>query len=182
MEKRVECLDGYSYKTAMNKDGHTRQTTLSPGVHFGQLTQIRDYGGLIMAESHYVPGSIIPMHIHETASFTVILQGEYIEEHRAQAFDCFPGKVLFRTAGEQHCDRIASKGAHCVMLETRPTWQDRLAATRLPSSVCQMHDKQNVMLRLRGELSIVDDVTPLAVEALVLELCCLPPESLIGGG
>lgn len=151
-------------------------------MHFGQLTQIRDYGGLIMAESHYAPGSIVPMHIHETASFTVILQGEYIEEHRAQAFDCFPGKVLFRTAGEQHCDRIGSKGAHCVMLEMRPTWQDRLAATRLPSSVCQMHDKQNVMLRLRGELSIVDDVTPLAVEALVLELCCLPPESLIGGG
>lgn len=125
-----------------------------------------------MAESHYAPGSITPMHVHETASFTVILHGEYMEEHRAQVFDCSPGKILYRTAGERHCDRIGSSGAHCVMLEMRPTWQERLDAMRLPSSVCQMHDRRDVLLRLRGELSIVDDMTPLAVEALVLELCC----------
>ena len=156
----------------MNKDRQTRQTTLPPGAHFGQLMQMRDFGGLIMAESHYAPGSITPMHIHETTSFTFILQGEYMEEHRAQVFDCSPGRILFRSAGEQHCDRIGSSGAHCLMLEMRATWQERLAATRLPSSVCQMHDKQNVLLRLRRELNMVDDVTPLAVEGLVLELCC----------
>jgi AraC family transcriptional regulator len=156
----------------MYKDGQTRQTPLPPGAHFGQLTQMRDFGGLIMAESHYAPGFITPMHVHETASFTVILHGEYMEEHRAQVFDCFPGKILFRTAGAQHCDRIGSSGAHCVMLEMRPTWQERLDATPLPSSVCQMHDRRDVLLRLRRELTIVDDMTPLAVEALVLELCC----------
>jgi AraC family transcriptional regulator len=156
----------------MHKDGQTRQTLLPPGAHFGQLTQICDFGGLIMAESHYAPGSNTPMHIHETASFTVILRGEYMEEHRVQVFNCFPGKILFRAAGEQHCDRIGYSGAHCVMLEMRPAWQERLAATQLPFSVCQMHDTQDVLLRLRRELTIVDEMTPLAVEALVLELCC----------
>jgi AraC family transcriptional regulator len=125
-----------------------------------------------MAESHYAPGLITPRHTHETASFTVILHGEYVEEHRAQSFDCSPGRILFRTAGEQHCDRIGSSGAHCVMLEMRSSWPERLNAKRLPSSACQMRDGNDLLLRLRRELTIVDDTTPLAVEALVLELCC----------
>jgi quercetin dioxygenase-like cupin family protein len=109
----------------MYKDGQTRQPSLPPGAHYGQLTQMRDFGNLLMAESHYAPGSVTPMHIHETASFIVTLSGEYMEEHRGQVFDCFPGRILFRTAGERHCDRIGSSGAHCVMLEMRPTWQQR---------------------------------------------------------
>ena len=170
--RRVECFDGHWYEATMHKDGQTRQAALPPGAHFGQLTQMRDFGGLIMAESRYAPGSMTPVHVHETASFTVILRGEYMEEHRGQVFDCFPGKILFRNAGEQHRDHIGSSGAYCVMLEMRPTWLQRLDATRLPSSVCQMHDRWDVLLRLRRELTMVDDMTPLAVEALVLELCC----------
>jgi len=166
----------------MHKHGQTRQTSLPPGAHFGQLRQMRDFGGLIMAESRYTPRSVTPMHVHETTSFTLILQGEYMEEHRGQVFDCFPGTVLFRTAGERHCDRIGSSGAHCVMLEMRPAWRERMAATRLPPSVCQMRDTQNVLLRLRRELSIADDVTPLAVEALVLELCCQLQRSRVARG
>jgi AraC family transcriptional regulator len=156
----------------MHKDRQTRQTSLPPGAHFGQLTQMLDFGELIMAESHYAPRSVTPMHAHETASFTVILNGEYMEEHGAQVFECVPGKILFRTAGERHCDRIGSSGARCVMLEMRPIWQQRLGATRLPSSVCQMRDTQDVLLRLRRELTTVDDMTGLAVESLILELCC----------
>jgi hypothetical protein len=146
-------------------------TTARRALH-GQLTQMRDFGNLLMAESHYAPGSVTPMHIHETASFIVTLSGEYMEEHRGQVFDCFPGRILFRTAGERHCDRIGSSGAHCVMLEMRPTWQPRLGATRMPSSVCQICDRQDLRLRLRRELTMVDDMTPLAAESLVLELCC----------
>lgn len=169
---RVECFDRHRHKPTMRKGGQMRETQLAPGAHFGQLTQICDFGGLIMAESHYAPGSITPMHTHQTASFTFILSGEYAEEHRVEVFNCFPGKILFRAAEQQHCDRIGSSGAHCVMLEMRPAWQERLAATRLPFSVCQMHGRQDILLRLRRELTIVDEMTPLAIEALVLELCC----------
>lgn len=172
MGKPVESIDAYRCKGTMHKDKQARQTTLAPGAHFGDLTEMHDFGGVIVAESYYAPGLVTPWHTHETTSFTVILRGEYVEEHRAQSFDCFPGRILFRTAGRQHCDRIGFRGAHCVMLEMRSAWQERFAPARLPSSVCQIHDRDDVLLRLRREITTVDDITPLAIEALVLELCC----------
>jgi hypothetical protein len=45
------------------KDGQIRRMSLPPGMHFGQLTQMRDFGGLIMAETYDAPGSITPMHM-----------------------------------------------------------------------------------------------------------------------
>jgi AraC family transcriptional regulator len=156
----------------MYKAKQAPQIALAPGAHFGDLTEMRDFGGFIVAESHYAPGLITPWHTHATASFSVILGGEYVEEHRAQSFDCFPGKILFRAAGEPHFDRVGFRGAHCVMLEMRPTWQERFGPARPPSSVCQIHDGDHVLLRLRREMTIADEMTPLAIEALVLELCC----------
>lgn len=156
----------------MHKDRQTRQITLAPGAHFGDLTEVHDFGGLILAVSHYAPGLTTPWHTHASTSFTVILDGDYVEEHPAQSFDCFPGRILFRTAAQHHCDRIGSRGAFCVMLEMRSEWQQRLGPTLLPSSVCQVQDRDDVLLRLRREITTLDDVTPLAIEALVLELCC----------
>jgi AraC family transcriptional regulator len=155
----------------MNKDGLTRQTTLPPGAHFGQLTQMWDFGGLIRG----VPlcaGFYYPDACPRDRQFHRHPARRIYGRTPSAVFDCFPGKILFRTAGAQHFDRIGSSGAHCVMLEMRPMWQERLDATPLPSSVCQVHDRRDVLLRLRRELTIVDDMTPLAVEALVLELCC----------
>ena len=149
-----------------------RSTPLPAGVHFGHVTEVREFGGLVLAESHYAPGLTTPWHTHETASFTISLHGGYLEEHRTRTFDCFPGKTLFRTAGGQHCNRIGPSGAHCLMLEMRASWQERLVGTRLPSSACQIHDRDGIFLRLRRELALGDDIMPLAVEALVLELCC----------
>jgi AraC family transcriptional regulator len=156
----------------MCKEKQAPQIALAPGAHFGQLTEMCDFGGCIVAESHYAPGFTTPWHTHVTASFTVILRGEYVEEHRARSFDCFPGKILFRAAGERHFDRIGSRGAHCVMIEMRPTWQERFGPARPPSSVCHIHDGDHVLLRLRREMTIVDAMTPLVIEALALELCC----------
>ena len=156
----------------MQKDRQARPTTLPPGTHFGDLTEMHDFGGVIVAESHYAPGLITPWHTHATTTFTVILRGAYLEEHRAQSFDCFQGRILFRAAGQQHCDRIGLRGAHCVILEMRSAWQDRFGPMRLPCSACQIQNRDDVLHRLRREMTTVDDITPFAIEGLLLELCC----------
>ena len=156
----------------MQEDAHINQIQLPPGAHFGQLKQIRDFGGLIMAQSHYAPRTTTPMHIHETTSFTVTLHGDYVEEHRSRVLRCSRKQILFRAAGEQHRNSIGPRGARCLILEIRDTWRDRLHVRRLPFAVFQLPDAGDFQHRLQRELILFDDVTPLAIEALVLDLYC----------
>jgi AraC family transcriptional regulator len=146
---------------------------LHPGAHFGNVTEVHDFGGLLLAESHYTPGLTLPPHTHESASFTFVRRGAYVEEHATRQFACVPGKVLFRGAGQRHSNRFGPHGADCLMLEVpRYSEQRALRYGPFPSDTLQLWQVGDWVLRLRKEIAIADALTPLAIEALLLEMIC----------
>ena len=154
-----------------NVDSDT--TSLAPGVHFGQLQSVHQVGALIVVESHYGPLLRTPFHRHETSSFTMVFGGGYSEEFTGQKFECETGGALYRPAGEVHRDHISADGACCLMIEMPKTWLERMAirglSVRGPS---QISDCRGLAMRLRNELVLWDELSGLAIEAMVTELAC----------
>jgi AraC family transcriptional regulator len=156
-------------QNAQSKD----REALAPGAHFGELKSIHQMGSLIVAESHYSPSFQTPFHFHETASFTSVFGGGYTEEFPRKQFVCNFGNILYRPAGEIHRDRIGNIGAHCLMVEMPKSWLQSLAsAGGIITRPRQMPNQIDFPSRIRRELRLADDFSPLAIEALVMELAC----------
>jgi AraC family transcriptional regulator len=130
-------------------------------------------GCLIVAESRYSPFFRTPSHWHETASFTAVCGGGYREEFAHRQFECGVGGTLYRPAGSIHRDHIGSDGAHCLMVEMPEEWIGQMAVKGLNLSV-PWHAPWNsgFAARIRRELMVADELSPLAVEAMVIEVAC----------
>lgn len=146
---------------------------LAPGAHFGQVKSLHKAGSLIVAESYYEPFFQTPFHWHETASFTLVLGGSYVEEFRSERFQCEFGSALYRPAGEIHRDRMSKAGAYCLMVEMPNEWLQRITAPNL--AFCRPRCGRNrgdFAVRIRRELALADELSPVVLEALVVELAC----------
>lgn len=155
-----------------NAERNHRQV-LSPGAHFGELKSVHQMGSLIVAEAYYSPFYETPFHWHETASFTSVVGGGYMEEFSRKKFDCGSGNILYRPAGEIHRDRVGSAGAHCLMVEMPTSWLRPIAeAAGNLSGPTHMPSYRDFSARVRRELALADDLSPMSLEALVMGLAC----------
>lgn len=151
----------------------TVPSSLAPGVHFGHIQSVQRVGGLILAESRYLPFSETPFHWHETSSFTMVFDGGYREEFAGKKFECRFGRALYRPAGEVHRDHIGGEGAHCLMVEMPEPWLASMAARGLRlRGPWQAPDCADLAMRVRSELLLSDELSALAIESLVTELAC----------
>ncbi|HKS74357.1 MAG TPA: AraC family ligand binding domain-containing protein, partial [Terriglobales bacterium] len=151
-------------------------TALGPGAHFGEVKSVRRMGSLIVAESHYSRNFQTPPHWHETASFTMVFGGSYREDFSRRQFECFAGSVLYRPAGEVHCDRIGASGAHCLMIEMPGQWLANMSSFQSHRAMInaprQCLNDAGIALRIRRELSLGDEFSSFVIEALAVELAC----------
>jgi AraC family transcriptional regulator len=116
--------------------------------------------------------------VHDRATFAVILEGGFDLTLATggvgdRTIACPAGTVLTQPAGERHANHIASEGAQGVVL------QPDTATGALPARCLALLDRINhfrdgpIAAAARGlarELAAPDDVTPLAIEGLVLEI------------
>ncbi len=126
----------------------------------------------------FPPGVILEPHVHDRSTLAVILEGGFDLSLQSAAsgrrtFACPAGTILTQPAGERHANHIAAAGARGVVLQP-----DTITGT-LPGRCLALFDGVNhfrdgpIMAAARGlarELSAPDDVTPLAIEGLVLEI------------
>jgi AraC family transcriptional regulator len=114
-------------------------------------------------------------HAHEHPMLVLGCGGAFEERYtgRIRSATCVPGTVLVRPAGERHSNRFGAADARDVAIEIesnalerlRP-WADCLGGVgswRGPSIA-------PLARRFRVELELGDDASPLALEALALEL------------
>jgi AraC family transcriptional regulator len=146
---------------------------LGSGQFFGRMVSRAGADGLTLVESRYVPRSALPRHRHEHANFCFILAGGFDEvsgSRRRRA--CERNTLLFREPQELHRQWFGAAGAHCFSVELAGRWLDRWHEDLRP---CGGADDlgapaRTAALRLYGELAVIDDVSPLAIEGLMLEL------------
>jgi AraC family transcriptional regulator len=122
--------------------------------------------------------TVLHAHYHDRPTFAVILTGGFELRFtnpaiRRAYLSCPPGTVLTQPAHERHANHIAPGGARGVVL------QPDLTRAELPRCCAQLLDRINhfrdepIAARARGlarELIAPDEVTPLALEGLALEM------------
>ncbi|HEX8692985.1 MAG TPA: helix-turn-helix domain-containing protein [Longimicrobium sp.] len=134
--------------------------------------------GVRVTESVHPPSHTIAAHAHECATATLVLGGGFEETWRtagASARQEVTG-AWFRPAGEVHVDRIGRDGLHTVGVQFDAGRLDGLGAPAALFDGCR-HVRSGELAalgrRFRRELARDDDASPLAVEALALELLAL---------
>jgi AraC family transcriptional regulator len=157
----------------LNNRSFKESLGLAPGAHFGEVGSLHTMGPLIVACSDYRPFFETPSHWHETASFTIVSDGGYVEDFGRKIFECTTGSTLYRPAGETHRDRIGKLGARCLMIEMSNEWVRRIAGRGLTLSSPRVKDIDGRFdLRIRRELAVSDELSPIVVESLVVEMAC----------
>jgi AraC family transcriptional regulator len=115
----------------------------------------------------------LPYHSHKRACVTIVLRGRFTERVQGKDRLCSVATVLAKPAGERHDDEFGQDGSGQVIIEPDPTAAEALSpCTGLLDEVWHFTDAsvQSLGERLSAELDNPDDVTPLAAEALVLEI------------
>ena len=116
----------------------------------------------------------VPNHSHEKTMIVLGAAGTFEETYagRIQAATCGAGTVLVRPAGEPHSNRFAHAGARDVAIEIDDEVIARLHASPMLKAVWACRDRHVAALtrRILAELETADAASPLALEALALEL------------
>lgn len=131
-------------------------------------------GGLRVTEAEFAARDLLPMHRHETAILAVMLDGGFELSLRTRAFPCGAGTVSVEPGGDAHANTIGGAGARVMILEvpsdTLPTLGRRCARLLDAPAAFTRPAAAALAWRLRDEMRGRDAVSPLAVEALALEL------------
>lgn len=127
-----------------------------------------------MADVRFPANLVLPKHDHERTIFAVFLAGSMEVEFARDRFQCRPGTVQVHPRGERHRQRYHDVGARIIVIEPDPGALERLgpAASALLSTISHFRHGEVLDLaqRLTREIRHPDSVTPLAAEAIVLEI------------
>lgn len=129
--------------------------------------------GLRLTEVAYNPGIVTSKHWHEQAGFCLVLRGSYSENYGKKTLECMPQTVTFSPAGEEHLNRFHSVASHCFIIDIEAEWLNRVREYGVMlDSPLDFHKGSLVWLatRIYNEYNNIDEVSPLAIEALILEM------------
>lgn len=128
--------------------------------------------GLRIQEIYYASGLHMPFHTHAEALLILNLEGTVQVDYRKQTHVMSPAMVTFLPEQERHANHF-SDGVRSFEVVIGAEWLERLRQIYKPADapmVFQNSQTNGVAMRLRRELHNQDDLTPLAIEALTLEL------------
>lgn len=147
-----------------------RPVPVTTGTRTVRVRQVRSAR---LTFGSFPAGLRLPRHVHERAMMTVVLEGRFVERFRGADHDCRRATVLVKPGLEQHDDVFSTEGSRQLILEP-----DDLHAS--PMEPCaslfqrircfQDGAVEAVAHRLVWELEHRDEVSELAIEALVLDL------------
>ena len=138
-------------------------------------------GGISLVESRYGPSQKNPRHAHEYSTFCLVLQGGFTEFHNSKATSCKPGTLLFYPSGDSHEDHFQIIGGRCLIVEIKPIWVERLREHSAHlDKAAHFHGGllSGIATKLYKEFSSIDDLSPLVIEGLVLEMLAVSSRCL----
>lgn len=155
-------------------------------VHMGsQRSLTREAGEILITSAWFPPGARLEPHIHERATFAVMLDGGFdlvftsaAIRHRRR--ECSPGVVFTEPPCEKHQNDIGTSSARVVVLQPDPTRDDLTRGTRgILDQICHFRHGEILFAarRLARELETWDDVSPLGAAGLALEILALGSRS-----
>ena len=129
--------------------------------------------GLFATETSHPPGFEVPLHAHNLTSFYLVLEGSLTEICGRSSRYCKTHSVTFTPAGERHRNIFHAVGGRCFLVELSAVWDDRIALSGVKMQGWRSSENDELTwlaTRMYHEFRYVDDVSPLLVEGLGLEI------------
>jgi AraC family transcriptional regulator len=130
-------------------------------------------GGLLVTDAIFPPRERLCAHVHERTCVATTLDGTFDSGMRGRSHWSRASMLLTEPAGERHENVFGPAGAHVLVVQPDSRRVELVRPfTRLLDAINQLTDPRVGLLARRISLEIArpDDLTPLAVEALGLEL------------
>lgn len=135
-----------------------------------------DVDGFLVTRVSFPPLLRLPMHTHERATVAVILSGSFDGLMRHTSRPCPAATILTEPPGELHGNLFEQAGAEVLTVQPDAARLELLEPfAGVLGEVNHMRDLvvAAVARRAARELGAPDEVTPFAVEGLILELLTL---------
>jgi len=131
--------------------------------------------GIAVIEAWFPAGLVLEPHVHERACFAVMLEGSFDVTFPGVRHASTPTTLHTEPAGEKHANYVGPAGAHVIVLQPDHRREDLFHSMDLLNRVtCLKHvGIADLAVRVSRELRTPDDITPLSVESLSLEMLAL---------
>lgn len=136
-------------------------------------TEHRDVPGFAVRTLQFPADLSLPSHDHPEATIAVVLRGGFAGRWASGEGACGPGTLIVEPAGSPHANRFGPDGALVVTVQPTSTVSIRLHDPGRSASL----EAQALAWRAAAELRAQDDLTPIALEGLSLELLALAGRS-----
>jgi AraC family transcriptional regulator len=138
----------------------------------GSTVRRRDLAAFSLTETVYPKGLALSKHCHSNAYLSFVLSGSYMERYAERECVCTEGSLRFLPPSELHENDYAA-GARCLLVKIEPLALDRLGehspVLSCPGEVAGLASSW-LANRLYREFTAEDDVAPLAMEGVLLEI------------
>jgi len=138
----------------------------------GETVRRRDIPGFCLTEKVYPKGLSLSRHCHSNAYLSFVLSGTYREKYSQEECLCREGALRFLPPGETH-ENEYSTGARCLLVKIEPATLERLGEQApVLSRPGEVPGQASAWLanRMFREFRAQDDVAPLAIEGILLEI------------
>jgi len=145
---------------------------LLSGLWYGDTLNKDSVAGLTLTETVYSSNLKLPQHSHEQAYFCLVLKGAYTESYGRQTRTCKTATLIFHPADESHADHFHAE-SRWFNIQMNDVWMERVR--QYPLSLHEPRDYREGLLprlamRLYGEFRRADELSPLVVEGIALEI------------
>jgi AraC family transcriptional regulator len=147
---------------------------------FGKAREL-ELADFTLVESSYPPSSTMPRHTHDLAHISIVLQGSYIERYGHKNRSGEPSILVLHPPNEDHLVTFHATGARIFSIHIKPQW---LARVRDCSKVLDSPSDFRgglpawLAVRIYGEFREMDEVSPLMIESLALEIIAVTSRGL----
>ncbi|HLG99723.1 MAG TPA: AraC family transcriptional regulator [Bryobacteraceae bacterium] len=138
----------------------------------GNVVRRRDIGGFSLVETVYHRGMTLSPHCHSHGYLSLVLSGTYTEKYADNTCMCTEGALRYLPPNELHENKF-EVDARCLLVRIDPAVLKRLAehspVLSKPGEIAGLASAwlANRMLR---EFRADDDIAPLAIEGVLLEI------------
>lgn len=139
----------------------------------------QEAGGFLVTHAWFPPGASLEAHVHERATFAIMLTGGFDLRFtspaiRRRQLACLSGTVFTEPAGEKHANLVDEDGATVVVVQPDPEHQEELVGPCAEVLDRIHHFRHGAITlaarRLAREVKAPDEVTPVSIESLALEM------------
>ena len=134
------------------------------------LVARRDAAGLAFSSLVYEPGMTLGWHVHPLAYLSFVGAGSYTERIGRETRHCGPSTLVLHAAGERHSNVFHDQPVRLLRVEATESRLLELPGTCAASDGGWAEPSRHLCRRMLWELHTPDDVTPLVLHGLALEL------------